>query len=126
MARILIADDDPSVVEMLTLILQSRGHEVVDAADADGALQAFDENAPDFIVVDLAMPQGGGLRIARELRGRTPPVTCPIIILTGYADAVQETELAELNTSAVLEKPLTLDTLYAAVDVAVEQLAANS
>ena len=122
MARILIADDDASVREMLALILQSRGHEVVDAADAAEALEAFDASQPDVLLVDLAMPEGGGLRVARELRGRTPPVTCPIIILSGYADAVQATELEGLNTSAVIEKPLTLDVLYEALDAAVEQV----
>lgn len=123
MARILIADDDASVREMLTLILQARGHDVIDAADAEQALDAFDASKPDVLVVDLAMPEGGGLRVARELRERTPPEKCPIIILSGYADAVQATELDELQTSAVIEKPLTLDVLYTALDAALEQVA---
>lgn len=125
MARILIADDDPSVREMLTLILQSRGHEVAEAADGAAALEAFDDAKPDVLVVDLAMPEGGGMRVARELRERTPPETCPIIILSGYTDAVQADELSAINTTAVLEKPLTLDTLYAALDIALEQVGAS-
>ena len=125
MARILIADDDPSVREMLALILQSQGHEVVDAEDGAGALAAFDASNPDLLIVDLAMPEGGGLRVAKELRARTPPVTCPLIILTGYADAVQASELEELKTTAVLEKPLTLDMLFGALETALEQVAAK-
>lgn len=125
MARILIADDDPSVREMLTLILQSRGHDVVDAADGQSALVAFDESSPDLLILDLAMPEGGGLRVAKELRERQPSVRCPIIILSGYADAVQASELEALSTSAIIEKPLALDVLYEALDGALEEVAAN-
>lgn len=126
MARILIADDDPPVREMLTLILESKGHEVTAAADARHALDAFDTAQPDVVMVDLAMPQGGGLHVARELRSRTPPQTCPIIILSGYAEAVEERELEGLNTTAILEKPLTIDALYTALDAALDQVATDS
>ena len=122
MARILIADDDPTVREMLTLILQSRGHETHEAADGAEALAAHDAWGPDLLVVDLAMPEGGGLQVARELRSRTPPVRCPIIILTGYADAVQAQELQELDATAVLQKPLTLQALFSALDEALKRV----
>lgn len=68
MARILIADDDPDMVQLTKFKLEQSGHEVVTAADGRAALDRCREAQPDVAILDIMMPHMDGLTVCQELQ----------------------------------------------------------
>lgn len=77
--RILVADDDIELLGLLKFSLSQAGFEVLTAADGSSALATFQQELPDFVLLDFNMPQLNGLEVCREIRQRS---TTPIMILT--------------------------------------------
>jgi two-component system response regulator MprA len=109
--RVLVVDDDPSLRRMLERTLIAEGYDVTVAADGGAALVAVERDAPDVIVLDVAMPAVDGLAVARRLRGRG--LATPILMLTAR-DAV-DNRVAGLEAGAddYLVKPFALAELIA-------------
>jgi CheY-like chemotaxis protein len=115
MARILVADDEPAMREMMVLACRMDGHEVAEAVDAPSAVGAYEARRPDLLVVDLSMPGGGGAEAVRRIRARAGGACCPVIVVSGFLDSLSDGERAELDATAVLEKPFTIESLRAAI-----------
>ena len=79
MARVLVVEDDPAILETVAYNLEREGHEVVKAADGVAALQLSREVEPDLIVLDLMLPRMSGLDVCRVVREERP---VPILMLT--------------------------------------------
>lgn len=77
--RILVADDDAELLGLLKFSLSQAGFEVLTAADGSVALATFQQELPDFVLLDVNMPQLNGLDVCREIRRRS---TTPIMMLT--------------------------------------------
>jgi two-component system phosphate regulon response regulator PhoB len=86
MARILVVDDEPAIVELLSLNLRHDGHDVRTAADAAAAASAVRDALPDLVVLDWMLPGEPGVALAR--RWRTDPRTrdLPIVMLTARGE----------------------------------------
>jgi DNA-binding response OmpR family regulator len=84
LARVLVVDDEPAFLDMLTEVLTLAGYEVVTAAAAGDALKAVEMSAPDVILLDIAMPDMDGVTALQRLRAVKP--TVPVIMLTGNSD----------------------------------------
>ena len=82
MARVLIADDDDLLVELVTFTLEGRGHEVLVADDGEMALERAFSEKPDLIVLDGMMPGRDGLEVLRELRRDGSTSNIPVIMLS--------------------------------------------
>ncbi len=109
-ARILVVDDDPSVLRMLVRTLGAEGNEVEAASDGGAALLAVERRAPDAVVLDVAMPGMDGLAVCRRLRDRG--LTAPVLLLTAR-DAVAD-RVAGLEAGAdYLVKPFAIEELLA-------------
>jgi two-component system response regulator MprA len=110
-ARVLVVDDDPPLLRMLTRSLNAEGFEVTAAADGGAALIAAERSAPDVIVLDVALPAIDGLSVCRRLRGRG--LATPILMLTAR-DAVAD-RVAGLESGAddYLVKPFAIQELIA-------------
>ena len=81
MAKVLIIDDDPDVVEAIEIILQQAGYETVSAGNADEGMAAVERDHPDLLVLDVMMEQpDDGIRMAQELRRMK--FSEPILMLT--------------------------------------------
>ena len=76
--RILVADDDPHIREVICFALERAGMVAVSVADGRAVLDAFPRNRPDLIVLDVGMPELDGLDVCRELRKVS---TVPILFL---------------------------------------------
>jgi two-component system response regulator MprA len=74
MTTILVADDDPRIVEMLRMTLAYEGYTVVTAHDGEAALRETRLTAPDLIILDWLMPRRSGIEVARELLDDGPPI----------------------------------------------------
>jgi len=118
MPRILIAEDNPEVSEMIARICTYRGHEVAESRDAVQALTLFDSFQPDLVITDLAMPLGGGQHFVRQLRQTPRGKTCPVIVVSGYAALLGQSEREQLMPCTILEKPLELEPMLAALEQA--------
>ena len=85
MARILVADDDIDIRELVVFKLTTMGHEVVAVADGAAAVLACQEQRPDLAVLDVMMPGMSGLDAIRVIRGDEAMADIPVILLTARA-----------------------------------------
>jgi two-component system cell cycle response regulator len=81
--KILIADDSPTIVEMLKFALSSEGYEVVTACDGVDAIEMVYKEAPDLILLDILMPKMNGYQVCRLIKGDKDTASIPVIMLTG-------------------------------------------
>jgi two-component system response regulator FlrC len=103
MARILVADDDASMRELLCDILESAGHETVAVEDGVGALAALERGGFDLALADQRMPRVDGIELLRRLRLSGAP---PIVVLTAYGTIPDAVEAVRLGAADYLTKPL--------------------
>jgi PAS domain S-box-containing protein len=106
-ARILVADDDPMVREVLAWQLIAQGYRVTQASDGLAALAQLEAGSvPDLLVTDLAMPGMNGLMLIQEARRHRPGL--PALLLTGYAEGNVADRIVGLQPgrTALLRKPV--------------------
>jgi len=87
--KVLVVDDDPGTVRLLTTVLGRAGYATVSAPDAQAGLEKIRSEKPDLVVLDVMMPSGTeGFHLVWELRGESDPAVrdVPIIMLTGIHD----------------------------------------
>jgi DNA-binding response OmpR family regulator len=104
-ARILLADDEQSIQTLLSYPLRRDGYEVVQATDGRQALDRFDEQTFDLVVLDLMLPRIDGLEVCRRLRNRS---SVPIIMLTAKSDEIDKVVGLELGADDYITKPFSL------------------
>ena len=86
--KILLADDEVSIQNLISGLLEGEGHECVCVEDGTDALEAFEGNAFDLVILDVMMPRMDGFATCRELRTRG--VTVPVIFLSAKGDIVDK------------------------------------
>ncbi|MDP2871092.1 MAG: response regulator transcription factor [Bacillota bacterium] len=110
--RVLLVDDEPSLLKGVKLSLELEGYEVLTAADGNQALTVFSASDPDLIVLDLMLPGVDGLTVCRRIRETS---TTPIIMLTAKADDVDKVVGLEVGADDYLTKPFNTRELVARV-----------
>ncbi|MCG8346481.1 MAG: response regulator transcription factor [Chloroflexales bacterium] len=110
--RILVVDDEPTIVEVVELYLTREGFEVVTAADGDAALSAISQQRPDMVILDLMLPRIDGLEITRQIRAGG---ALPIIMLTARSDETDRVVGLELGADDYVTKPFSPRELVARV-----------
>jgi len=101
---ILIADDDPSTLQLLTDLLKSNGFQVTATSSGTEALKIYKQEAPDIVLADLAMPEMNGLQLLGELKEYDP--LAKVVIITAYSDKDTITRAFRMGALEFLEKPL--------------------
>jgi len=115
MAKILIADDSPVHVHLLTGWLQDRGYEVVEALDSVQAWMKGLRGQPDVIVLDINMPGGSGLDVLKRLKASTKTRHIPVLVVSGSAGSEIRDLVRRLGAADLLEKPLDSEDFCSAV-----------
>lgn len=110
--KILVVDDEPAMVGALGALLGQAGHRIVAAYDGDEALRRFRDDAPDLILLDLAMPGLDGATVCRRVREISDT---PIVIVSGERDRAATVELLDLGADDYIRKPFRSDELLARV-----------
>jgi len=104
-ARILLVDDEQSVQTLLSYPLRKEGYEVVQATDGREALELFEEQPCDLVVLDVMLPRLDGLEVCRRLRARS---AVPIIMLSAKSEEIDKVVGLELGADDYITKPFSL------------------
>src|SRR6266511_1219606 len=110
--RVLVVDDDPSLGEMLGIVLRQEGFEPVFVRSGDQAIAAFHQAKPDLVLLDLMLPGKDGLEICRELRMESG---VPIVMLTAKTDTVDIVLGLESGADDYITKPFSAKELVARI-----------
>ena len=110
--RILVIDDEPAMIGAVAALVGSAGHRVSAAYDGHEALRRYDADAPDLVILDLAMPGLDGVAVAREIRKRG---ATPIIILSGEDEEAAKVEALDAGADDYITKPFGKDELLARI-----------
>lgn len=120
MAKILVIDDETGILGLLDNVLYSKGHDVVLAENGRTGLKLFQQERPHVTILDLMMPDVGGMVVLREIRTLDPNAL--VIILTGLGTEEREWQARQLGAVEFLDKNLVLDTLGATLDRVLTQI----
>jgi DNA-binding response OmpR family regulator len=112
--RILIIEDDPSILRGLQLNLGMEGYTVRSAIDGETGLQLAKTERPDLVVVDVMLPKMGGLEVVRELRRDDPDL--PVLILSAKGQEADKVAGLQLGADDYMVKPFGLKELLARID----------
>lgn len=109
--RILVVDDEPDMVEMLKLILESASYEVLTAYDGQEGVEKAKLERPDAIILDLMMPRKDGFQACKELKGDPATAAIPVLVLTAISEKLSHTKYAksmglELEAEDYIDKPV--------------------
>lgn len=105
--RILVVDDDSSILALVCSLLRDVGYDVTGVSDATEGLRLVQSSVPDLIVLDMRMPKMDGWQFSRELAERK--IEVPIVVMTAAQDARRWAQ--EIGAVGYVEKPFDIDRL---------------
>lgn len=115
LAKILVVDDEPSIVDVLTRFLTREGYEVLTAGNGREALDRVQQEQPDLILLDITMPEMDGFTVCRQLKDDERTALIPITMLTGLDDREHRTRGIEAGADDFLTKPFEQSILRARI-----------
>jgi len=116
MARVLVVDDDPDILNLVSFRLRQSGHKVIALGSSEEALQVVDERGlPDVAVLDVTMPATDGFELLRLLRQREGAEQLPAIFLSARV-LPEDIEAGRAMGSTYLTKPFVATALLRAVE----------
>jgi two-component system alkaline phosphatase synthesis response regulator PhoP len=118
---VMVVDDDPDLVESVSMKLESAGYGVAKAYDGVEALEKIKVEQPALVILDVMMPRKNGYELCAELKGSDETKDIVVVLLTAVADAINSTNYTHhegKNTLAddYIPKPIELDQLMSIVD----------
>jgi two-component system, OmpR family, KDP operon response regulator KdpE len=122
-SRILIVDDEPQILRLLTVALNAAGYESITAASGAAALKLAATGAPDLIVLDLGLPDRDGKDVLREVRLFSD---APVIILSARDREAEKIEALDLGADDYVEKPFGIGELTARMRTALRRRAGQA
>lgn len=112
-ARVLVVEDDPAIARVLALLLERSGFVVNQAENGLTAVDRFDREPPDLVLLDVALPDIDGWTVLRHIRGGSASAV-PVVVVTSHVQS-RERSLEE-GADAFLSKPFDNSELVAQVD----------
>jgi two-component system phosphate regulon response regulator PhoB len=113
---VLVVDDDPTMLEIVTTVLRSGGLDVATSKTGADGLRAAHEHLPDCAILDVTMPGMTGLEVCRALRDDDETADIPIILLTGHGQWLDVASGFDAGADDYLVKPFTPEDLLTRVD----------
>ncbi len=110
--RVLVADDDPQLLRLVTRNLQLEGYDVVAVSDGQQALEQIEATAPELALLDVMMPRLDGFSVCERVREFT---SLPIIMVTARGQDQDKVRGLDLGADDYLTKPFSVDELLARV-----------
>ena len=121
MAKIIIVDDDPAMVSVLSEVLREHHHEVIPASGPEKAFQLVKEQSPDLVLADIEMPEGKplGLKLLQQVKDYNRSI--PTIMITGQGTKERAVQALRAGAHDFIEKPFQIDELVKRIDNALLQ-----
>jgi two-component system response regulator AtoC len=118
MYKILVAEDDPNMVSVLSEVLRDERRQIIAANNTERALDLIKQDPPDLVLADIEMPEGKprGLELLRQVREHNRQI--PVVMITGNATKERAIEALRLGAHDFIEKPFRIDELVRRVDSA--------
>ncbi len=118
--KVLIADDEPDVREIMAKWVKNEGYEVVTAGDGAEAWEKIQKDVPDIILLDLMMPQMNGFEVLKNLRENPPTEKWqPVIIISALGELEDIKKGLDLEADHYITKPCSLDNVLKAIRIMV-------
>jgi len=108
--KILVVDDDPSIIETLKYALEAKGYDVLIARDGNQGLAIADREDPDLVILDMMMPKRSGFLVLEKLR-RSRPVPIRIIMITANEGSRHKAYAEKLGVDEYIRKPFPVNRL---------------
>jgi len=121
--KILVVEDEESVLDPLELLLTKEGFSIVTARDGKEALEKFDQCSPDLILLDLMLPEISGTQVCRQIRSKSP---VPIIMLTAKDTEIDKVVGLELGADDYIVKPYSKAELVARIKAVLRRQSSDS
>src|ERR1700691_793767 len=122
MTKVLVVDDDPSLLKVLRIGLTARGDDVLVAHSGTEAINQVALAAPDLVILDLGLPDLDGLEVCRRIREFSD---VPVIVLSAYGDERRKVEALDSGADDFVTKPFGMAELEARLRVALRHAAAG-
>lgn len=103
--QILIAEDEPYIVEALGFVLSQAGHQVSSEADGSAVVDKLRHARPDLLILDLMLPNKNGFEILKELKASKEFNQLPVLVLTAKGQAKDRAMAEQLGADAFISKP---------------------
>jgi len=103
--KILIVDDEPGIVKLLSMRLKAKGYEVFEAYDGLECVQMAIKVVPDLILLDIKMPQGGGIGAFERLIQIDSTKAIPVIFMTAFPSTEIQTQVRKMGAKECISKP---------------------
>src|SRR6185295_3100711 len=108
-ARILVIEDNPANIELMSYLLRAFGHEVLTSCDGETGLEAARRESPDLIVCDIQIPRIHGLDLARQLKGHPSLKKIPLVAVTAFAMVGDRDKVLSAGFDGYIAKPIVPD-----------------
>jgi CheY-like chemotaxis protein len=115
-ARILVIEDNPTNLELMTYLLKAFGHETTTATDGERGVAAALETRPDLILCDLALPVLDGFGVAARLKANRATASVPLIAVTASAMVGDRDRVLASFFDGYIAKPITPETFVSEVE----------
>jgi len=118
-ANILVIEDEEVILDMMRVVLESRGHNVFVAQDSSVGMKMYENNVYDIVLCDLAMPKSNGWQVARFIKEsdtvRKKPKT-PVVLITGYELDTDAIDYRSEGVDYILNKPIEFAELHKIIE----------
>ena len=104
-ANILIADDEPNQLELMSFNLSNAGYSIIKATNGKEAIELIENHSPDLIILDWMMPKMSGIDVCRTLRSRSETKQIPIIILSARSEDSDKSLGLDTGADDYISKP---------------------
>lgn len=113
--KVLVVEDEPSLVTMLRYNLEKDGFDVSEATDGEEAIIVAEETTPDAIILDWMLPRMSGIEVCRQMRRKTATRNTPIIMLTARGEETDKIRGLNVGADDYMTKPFSMPELLARV-----------
>ena len=103
--RILVVEDEESLLKLESILLSSKGYNVTGVMDGKSALEEVMAHRPDLVILDIMLPEIDGFEVCRRIKENPATSTIPVVMLTAKKNSQDVARGAEVGANAYLTKP---------------------
>ena len=115
MKTVLVVEDDDNNMELITFILQTNGYQFIKAGTGQAGFDLAIEKGPDFIILDIQLPDMNGLEVLKKIRASKTNGDIPVIAMTSFAMSGDRNMFLDAGCNGYIEKPIDPENVIAQI-----------